>query len=136
MDKTKPGRNLIDAWTRLDLESLLAQLTEDAVFENIPMEPIVGKPAIRQALQAFIAHCAASPWKLKNIAVTAAGTVLTERDDIFDLKDGRRVHCPVMGAFEVNDQGRITHWRDYFDLADWNRMMHLDPDFARRGPPV
>jgi len=60
------------------------------------------------------------------------GTVLTERVDIFDLKEGRRVAIRVMGAFEVNEQNLITHWRDYFDLADWNRQMRLDPDFARR----
>jgi len=37
-----------------------------------------------------------------------------------------------MGAFDVNEQGLITHWRDYFDLGDWNRMMKMDPDFGRR----
>ena len=132
MDKTIPVRNLINAWVKLDLESLLAQLAEDAVFENIPMEPIVGKPAIRRALEAFVVNCTASPWELKHIAVSARGTVLTERNDIFVLQDGRRVNCPVMGAFDVNEQGLITHWRDYFDLGDWNRMMNMDPDFARR----
>jgi limonene-1,2-epoxide hydrolase len=132
LDKTIPVRNLINAWVKLDLESLLAQLAEDAVFENIPMEPIVGKPAIRRALAAFVVNCTASPWELKNIAVSARGTVLTERNDIFVLRDGRRVNCPVMGAFDVNEQGLITHWRDYFDLGDWNRMMKMDPDFGRR----
>jgi len=132
MDKTAPVRNLIKAWNTLDLEFLLAQLADDAVFENIPMDPIVGKPAIRAALQAFMSSCRSSPWELKNIAVSERGTVLTERDDVFFLKDGRRVNCLCMGAFEVNASGLITHWRDYFDLADWNRAMKLDPDFARR----
>ncbi len=132
MDKTTPVRNLIAAWGKLDLDYMLEQFTEDAVFENVPMEVIVGKRAIREAMSAFISLCAAAPWQLKNIAVTDRGTVMTERDDIFDLKDGRRAHVRVMGSFDVNDQGLITHWRDYFDLADWNREMQMDPDSGRR----
>jgi len=132
MDKTIPDRNLIAAWAKLDLDYMLEQFTENAVFENVPMELIVGKRAIREAMSAFMTLCTAAPWQLKNIAVTERGTVMTERDDIFDLKDGRRVHVRVMGSFDVNDQGLITHWRDYFDLADWNREMKMDPDFGRR----
>ena len=132
MDKTVPVRNLIAAWAKLDLDYMLEQFTEDAVFENVPMELIVGKRAIREAMGAFITLCAAAPWQLENIAVTERGTVMTERDDIFDLKDGRRVHVRVMGSFDVNDEGLITHWRDYFDLVDWNREMKMDPDFGRR----
>jgi len=132
MDKTIPVRNLIAAWAKLDLDYMLEQFTENAVFENVPMELIVGKRAIREAMSAFMTLCTAAPWQLKNIAVTERGTVMTERDDIFDLKDGRRVHVRVMGSFDVNDQGLITHWRDYFDLADWNREMKMDPDFGRR----
>ena len=135
MDKTVPVRRLIDGWAKLDLDYLLDQFAEDAIFENIPMEPIVGKPAIRAALKAFLDLCEAAPWTLINIAVSEQGHVLTERDDIFHLRDGRRVNCPVMGVFEVNDQGLITHWRDYFDLADWNRGLKLEADFGRRNRP-
>src|SRR6185437_9590339 len=105
VDKTVPVRNLIDGWAKLDLDHMLGQFAEDAIFENIPMEPIVGKPAIRAALKAFLDLCEAAPWTLINIAVSEQGNVLTERDDVFHLRDGRRVNCPVMGVFEVNDQG-------------------------------
>jgi len=56
--------------------------------------------------------------------------VLTERLDIFQLKDGRTVYAPSMGAWVVNDEGKISRWRDYFDLASWNRQMGVAPDFA------
>ena len=98
MDKTVPVRRLIDGWAKLDLDYLLGQFAEDAIFENIPMEPIVGKPAIRAALKAFLDLCEAAPWTLINIAVSEQGNVLTERDDVFHLRDGRRVNCPVMGV--------------------------------------
>lgn len=38
-----------------------------------------------------------------------------ERLDRF-LIDGKWSQFPVMGIFELQD-GRITHWRDYFDSA-------------------
>ena len=132
MDKTTPVRNLIRSWALRDLDLMMAQFSEDAVFENVPMDLIVGKAAIRAANSAFIDLIEGAPWQLRNITVTEGGTVMTERVDIFDLKEGRRVAIRVMGAFEVNDQNLITHWRDYFDLADWNRQMRLDPDFGRR----
>ena len=136
MDKTIPVRNLVRSWALRDLDLMMAQFSDDAVFENVPMDLIVGKAAIRAANAAFMDLVEAAPWELRNITVTGGGTVMTERLDVFDLKEGRRVAIAVMGAFEVDGQNLITHWRDYFDLADWNRQMRLDPDFGRRAGGV
>ncbi len=43
------------------------------------------------------------------------GAVLTERKDVFTLGT-TEAPIPVMGVFEVAE-GRITAWRDYFDMA-------------------
>jgi limonene-1,2-epoxide hydrolase len=56
------------------------------------------------------------------LAIAAdGGTVLTERVDTFFLPD-REIALPVMGTFEVAD-GRITAWRDYFDLNQFMSQM-------------
>ena len=47
--------------------------------------------------------------------------VLTERTDGFIFKDGRRAAIRVMGTFEVGEDGLITAWRDYFDMAEFAR---------------
>lgn len=131
MDKTIPVRNVIEAWRTLDIELMVDQLAEDAVFENVPMDPIVGREAIRTANSAFIAMCNGAPWKILNMVVAEdSGTVLTERLDIFELKDGRTVYCPAMGAWTVDENNKITRWRDYYDGAGWNRMMGADPEFG------
>lgn len=46
-----------------------------------------------------------------------AATVLTERLETFRSKasPAKVVELHVMGAFEIRD-GKIAHWRDYFDL--------------------
>jgi len=123
---------MIAAWAALDIDRMMEQFADDAVFENVPMEVIVGKEAIRAANGAFLGLVEAAPWEIREIGVLPSGTVVTEREDVFDLKDGRRVSIRVMGAFEVDEGNRITQWRDYFDLADWNRQMNMDTDFGRR----
>ena len=49
------------------------------------------------------------------------GTVLTERHDVFTFANGE-IDLPVMGTFEVAD-GKITAWRDYFDMNQFMSQM-------------
>jgi limonene-1,2-epoxide hydrolase len=46
---------------------------------------------------------------------------MTERVDVFKLP-GKSFELPVMGAFEV-DGGKISAWRDYFDLKQFMSRM-------------
>lgn len=131
--KTRAVLNLVEAWARRDIDFMMAQFADDAIFENVPMDLIVGKDDIRAANQAFMAMYREASWEIHHIVEAPDGTVLTERSDIFILNDGRRTECRVMGAFTVNDDNLIVHWRDYFDLADWNRQLGADPDFGRKG---
>ena len=48
------------------------------------------------------------------------GAVLTERLDKFSF-GGKNVELPVAGVFELSE-GKITAWRDYFDMAAWTRQ--------------
>ena len=41
--------------------------------------------------------------------------VLTERVDILSM-GGKRIEIGVMGVFEITPGGKISAWRDYFDL--------------------
>ena len=45
---------------------------------------------------------------------------MTERIDRFEAQ-GNAVALPVMGVCELRD-GRIASWRDYFDLAMFQRQ--------------
>jgi limonene-1,2-epoxide hydrolase len=46
----------------------------------------------------------------------AGHAVLTERVDRLQVQ-GKPVEIKVMGTFELNEAGKITAWRDYFDLG-------------------
>lgn len=110
----EPIQKLIDACNRKDIESALTVFTEDAVYHNIPLEPVSGIQAIRDVLGPFLSMAAEVEWIVHHWADGAHGIVMNERTDRF-LIDGTWLELPVMGVFEVED-GRIRAWRDYFDL--------------------
>ena len=104
---------MIDGFNRIDLDAIIDCFTEDAIYHNIPMEPVQGQAAIREVLKGFMGAATEVQWDMLNIS-SNGGTVLTERVDKFKI-NGTWVELPVMGTFEVDDD-RITAWRDYFDM--------------------
>jgi limonene-1,2-epoxide hydrolase len=101
------------AWGDGDLDVLIAFFTDDAVYHNIPLAPVVGPDQIRATVEGFTGGVDSIEFRLDAIAADG-GTVLTERVDIFTFPNGR-IELPVMGTFEVSD-GKIAAWRDYFDM--------------------
>lgn len=103
-----------DTWATGDLDAIMGFLAEDAVYHNIPVEPVQGHEAIRTTIEGFTAGVDRIEFEVKAIAA-AGGVVLTERVDTFHRPAGDPIVLPVMGTFEVAG-GTITAWRDYFDL--------------------
>jgi limonene-1,2-epoxide hydrolase len=110
------------AWSRLDLDEIVGFLSDDAVYHNIPLDPVTGRDAIRATITGFIAGVERVEFEIRNAAADG-NVVLNERVDRFFTPD-RTVELPVMGTFEVAD-GHITAWRDYFDLNQF--MSQLSP---------
>ncbi|HEY7977675.1 MAG TPA: limonene-1,2-epoxide hydrolase family protein [Rhizomicrobium sp.] len=111
----------IAAWEARDVEAILAGLAPDAIYHNIPMQALQGPDAIRAFIAPFLAGATHVEWTVHHIAETAAGVVLTERTDVF-VMGTKTISLPVMGTFEFKD-GLISAWRDYFDLADFQKQM-------------
>lgn len=96
-----------------DLDRIVGFFTDDAVYHNIPVDPVVGPDAIRATLASFTDGIEALEFRV--LAIAANGTtVMTERVDVFHYPD-KEISLPVMGTFEVVD-GKIAAWRDYFDM--------------------
>ena len=111
----------INLWSRLELEPIIASMTEDCFYHNMPWPPMIGQAAIREALAQFIQGAEAIEWHVLHAAETKDGAVLTERLDRF-LINGKWMEIPVMGTFELRD-GLIARWRDYFDSAQFQTAM-------------
>src|SRR5581483_9300805 len=102
------------AWSRMNLDEILAFMTDDAVYHNIPMAPARGKQAIRAVVNGFLKMADAIDFRILRTA-SNANVVMNERVDSFVYKGGKKGSVPVVGVFEVSS-GKISAWRDYFDM--------------------
>jgi limonene-1,2-epoxide hydrolase len=109
-------RRFCAAWADGDLDAIVGAFTDDAVYHNIPLDPVVGPEAIRAFIEGFIGGVDSVEFRVRHIAASG-DVVLTERVDVF-VSPGKRIELPVMGTFELRD-GRIAAWRDYFDLQQF-----------------
>jgi limonene-1,2-epoxide hydrolase len=119
-DATELVRQFCAAWEKGDYDALIDYFTEDAVYHNIPIDPVIGKDAIRATMQMFTTGVERIEFRVTNI-VGDGDTVLTERVDAFVLPN-KTIELPVMGTFEVRD-GKIAAWRDYFDLNQYMQQL-------------
>ena len=95
-------------------DPILSFFAVNAIYHNIPMEPAQGRDAIWAALSPVQDISEEIEWLVHNISEDDAGRVYTERTDRFKIRDKWR-DVQVMGIFELDD-GKISAWRDYFDL--------------------
>ncbi|MBF6214387.1 nuclear transport factor 2 family protein [Nocardia puris] len=115
-------RAMCRSWSDPDPDRIAAFFAEDAVYHNIPMEPIAGRAAIRDFIAGFLTTFDAIDFEIHH-QVVAGEIVMNERTDTL-RGNGRDTPLPVMGVFEVRD-GEIAAWRDYFDMAAINRAFGL-----------
>jgi limonene-1,2-epoxide hydrolase len=113
-------RRFCAAWGNDDLDTIVGYFTDDAVYHNIPLEPVVGPAQIKTTIEGFSGGVESIEFRVDAIAADGA-TVLTERHDIFTFANGT-IDLPVMGTFEVVD-GKIAAWRDYFDMNQFVSQM-------------
>lgn len=105
-----------EAFSRRNIEELLDFFADGAVYHNIPMAPATGKDEIRATLELFVLDSPSIEFEILNVAASGR-IVFTERVDRMTIA-GNAVAVPVTGVFEVDD-GKITAWRDYFDLQQF-----------------
>ena len=116
-------RTFCDAFDGRDAEALRPYFTDDVVYHNIPLDPAVGIEATIAFIEAFFGMCECMTIETVHLAVHD-NLVLTERIDTFTVGDVV-APLPVMGTFEVRD-GKISAWRDYFDLGQITAMLSGD----------
>jgi limonene-1,2-epoxide hydrolase len=99
----------IKAASAKDFDRVAELAAEDILYHNMPMEPVTGIPAMRDVL-AIIED---GEW-IVHRQLAVGDVVMNERTDRLKV-NGIWVELPVAGVFEVHD-GRVTLWRDYFDM--------------------
>lgn len=123
-------REFIDAWGAVDCDAAMACLSDDIVYINQPLEPVVGQRDVRRIVDGIMQLSKAVNWELRN-CFGRGNVVVTERLDCWDFDGhGWQLKLPCIGMFDLDEDGRISGWRDYFDNRMWfangGPTLHLD----------
>ena len=118
-------RRFCAAWSENKEVAELAEFfTDDAVYHNIPLEPVSGKANIANTFASFIRPgppgIESIEFRVINIAADGP-VVMTERVDVFKLSN-KSFEVPIMGIFEITD-AKIKAWRDYYDANQFARQL-------------
>lgn len=111
--------DLVSAFNRDDSEAAFGLMAKDILYHNIPMPPLRGIAAVRQFFLET-GPMTDTDWRILHMAENGP-VVMTERVDNMRV-GGRQISLPVMGIFEI-EKDRIKAWRDYFDLATFQRQL-------------
>ena len=113
MDAEAVVRDLCEAFSRTDVDELVGFFTPEAIYEKVPVGRFSGHAEIRGTLADFFGPEVKVRFEILNL-VSDGTTVCVERRIHFETESGS-ISLPAMAIFEVNDAGKVTGWRDYFD---------------------
>ena len=112
---------LIKANEARDIDAILGLLTDDVLYENVPMSVMNGHDEVRAMLGPFAEMAEKVEWEILE-QVEGGDVVMNERVDRFWLEGGHTIELRVAGVFKVRGD-KVAVWRDYFDLAEFNSQM-------------
>jgi limonene-1,2-epoxide hydrolase len=110
----------IEAIEKGDVERALQYMADDCEYDNVPMSKAIGHDEIRNTLAMFVSPDNPAAFKVLRQAATG-DIVMNERVDSLKVA-GKPVEVKVAGVWEVH-AGKITLWRDYFDMGELNAQL-------------
>jgi limonene-1,2-epoxide hydrolase len=112
----------VSHWNRRDIDAIAAALSEDVVYQNVPLPAIHGRASVRSFIAPGLARATEVAWTIHHFATSPDGSkVFTERTDSFLFGD-QKLDIPVMGIFEFRGD-LISAWRDYADMTEISGRM-------------
>ena len=112
--------NFLNALAAQDFDTTDTLLADDLVYQNVGLPTIRGGARVRKMLRSSEGRMGFEVKFHRNVA--DGGTVLNERTDAM-IFGPLRLQFWICGVFDVNDDGRITLWRDYFDFYDFGKAI-------------
>lgn len=108
-------RTFLAALKRSDVNELISFFSPDAVWIDGPRGTYRGVDAIRTEIESQVQLVPSIAVEVRKL-VASDGTVMVERVDTFETQ-GKSFGLEVVGVFELDDNGKITRLRDYYDLG-------------------
>ncbi len=124
---------LCDALVAGDMDAVIAFLSEDVFYHNIPLDPVIGRAGVKKFLAPFVDTPHGGLDKIEYLYTLVDGpVVMNARNEMWRYKDVT-VTLPVAGVFEISN-GLISRWCDYWDTATMKPIFDkkMSPERALR----
>lgn len=111
-----------------NLDAALANLSDDAYYQMVvPLtEPFRGKARVKAAIELQMSGCAQQRHEMKAIG-SGEGVVFTERLDHV-LLNGAWLEIPLVAVWNVNEDGKVTAWREYIDTTSVAKQIGVEAE--------
>lgn len=111
-------RLLQQALERKDKQAFLDFFAPDVEYHyHVGSRPLLGVAWVEKFITRYWAQNKDSRWVIDRHAETATA-LFTEGRETYVNEQGASVSHPYMGIIEFSPEGKITGWRDYFQMAD------------------
>lgn len=114
---------MVDAWNTMEWDRMIGLFAEDAVFQSMMKDPVIGRETIRPRFLALVDGIERIELQIRNMAING-NVVFLERVDDFVYK-GKHSRIPVVGVLEIAD-GEVAAWRDYYDWAQLEEALTVE----------
>jgi limonene-1,2-epoxide hydrolase len=119
VDNARIVEDFLKALEHQNFETFDALLADDVVYQNVGLPTVRGRERVVKMMRGMEGRMGFEVKFHRNVA--EGSTVLNERTDAVIIGPVR-LQFWICGVFEVHD-GRITLWRDYFDLFDCTKAL-------------
>jgi limonene-1,2-epoxide hydrolase len=121
MDAESTVNEFIKRVVASDFAGAAELVAEDLEYDNVPIGKNIGRDALVKFLGGMTKGVDEVQFETHRQTVTG-NVVMNERTDRFRIGD-TWIALPVAGVFEVDGDGRIALWRDYFDMKMFSDQM-------------
>ena len=114
---TETLHGIMDATRAQDNERFLGYLAEDIEYHyHVGSPPVRGLDGVRRFLAKYRTIADEVIWRIDRTAETDNCLLVEGYEEYLDKRTGDRVAHPYMGILEFRADGKITKWRDYFEM--------------------
>lgn len=114
---TETLHGIMDATRAQDNERFLGYLAEDIEYHyHVGSPPVRGIDGVRRFLAKYRTIADEVIWRIDRTAESDSCLLVEGYEEYLDKRTGDRIAHPYMGILEFRADGKITKWRDYFEM--------------------
>ena len=110
-------KSIMAAALKPDVERFVDFLADDVEYHfHVSTPPVRGKDGVRRFLTKYRTIAEDVVWRVDRIAENESCLFIEGYEEYTDKRTGERIAHPYMGILEFRADGKITKWRDYFEM--------------------